>query len=59
MHISEDYFWQEIDGILYKLRKPYDFSFISKYGTVFRVFDQSSSGCICSGMVLRKYLEVQ
>ncbi len=27
----------------------YDFSFLSKYGKIFKVYDQSSSGCICFG----------
>ena len=41
---------QHIDGIPYTLREPFDFSFLGEYGKVFRVFDQSSSGCICFGV---------
>jgi len=32
------------------MKEAYDFSFISKYGTVFRVFDNSYSGAICFGV---------
>ena len=41
---------QQIDGISCKLRKPFDFSFIEKYGTVFKVFDGQDSGNICFGV---------
>lgn len=40
---------QSIDGINYRLRSPYDMSFLSKYGQVFRVFDDQDSGNICFG----------
>ncbi len=46
----KDLYIQWIDGVPYKLKAPFDFSFLSKYGKVFKVFDQSSSGCICFGM---------
>ena len=31
------------------MKEAYNFSFISKYGTVFQVFDNSYSGAICFG----------
>jgi serine/threonine-protein kinase len=40
----------EIDGISYKLKSPFDFSFLSKYGKVFKVFDDQDSGNICFGV---------
>ncbi|MCL2037150.1 MAG: serine/threonine protein kinase [Oscillospiraceae bacterium] len=41
---------QIIDGITYKLKAPFDFSFISKYGKVFKVFDEQDGGNICFGV---------
>ncbi|MCL2409514.1 MAG: serine/threonine protein kinase [Oscillospiraceae bacterium] len=41
---------QTIDGISFQMKEEYDFSFISKYGKVFRVFDNSYSGAICFGV---------
>ena len=41
---------QWIDGIPYKLEAPYDFSFMSKYGKVFKVFDEQGSGNISFGV---------
>lgn len=41
---------QTIDGVSFQMKEAYDFSFISTFGKVFRVFDQSSSGCICFGL---------
>ncbi len=41
---------QNIDGITYKLAKPFDFSFLKKYGRVFKVFDDQDSGNICFGV---------
>lgn len=40
---------QEIDGIKFKLKEPYDFSFLVGYGKVFQVFDDQDSGNICFG----------
>ena len=39
------------DGIPYKLNAPYDFSFLSKYGKVFKVFDEQGSGNIAFGTI--------
>ena len=39
---------QWIDGLPYKLLEPYDFSFISKYGKVFKVFDEQGIN-VCFG----------
>lgn len=40
---------QKIDGIKFKMKEPYDFSFLSEYGKVFKVFDDQDSGNICFG----------
>jgi len=40
---------QYIDGIPYKIKEPYDFSFISKYGKVFKVFDEQGIN-VCFGV---------
>lgn len=42
---------QYIDGIPCKLKEPFDFSFLSEYGKVFKVFDEQSSGNISFGIV--------
>ncbi len=47
---TEDLYIQYIDEIPYKLKKPFDMSFISRYGTVFKVFDDQDSGNICFGI---------
>ena len=41
---------QHIDGVLFKLKESFDFSFLSKYGKVFKVFDNQDSGNICFGI---------
>ena len=46
-----DFHVQYIDGIPCKLKEPFDFSFLGKYGKVFKVFDEQASGCICFGVV--------
>lgn len=38
---------QYIDGIPFKLKSAFDFSFIKEYGTVFKIYDDQSSGNIC------------
>ena len=45
----EGYYLQEIDGVPFKLKSPFDFSFLNKYGKVFKVFDDQDSGNICFG----------
>jgi len=40
---------QWIDGMPCRLKEPFDFSFLSKYGRVFKVFDDQDSGNICFG----------
>ncbi|MDR0248825.1 MAG: serine/threonine protein kinase [Oscillospiraceae bacterium] len=45
----KDFYIQWIDGVPYKLKAPYDFSFLGKYGKVFKVFDEQDSGNICFG----------
>ena len=46
---SKGYYLQYIDGIPFKLKSPFDFSFLSEYGRVFKVFDDQDSGNICFG----------
>lgn len=41
---------QEIDGISYEMKRPFDFLFIHQYGTVFCVYDDQDSGNICFGV---------
>lgn len=40
---------QKIDDIQFKIKEPYDFTFLSKYGKLFKVFDDQDSGNICFG----------
>lgn len=42
--------YQKIDGIEFKMGKTFDFSFLKKYGKVFKVFDDQDSGNICFGI---------
>ncbi|HIR35669.1 MAG TPA: serine/threonine protein kinase [Candidatus Faecimorpha stercoravium] len=44
------YYLQELDGIPYKLKRPFDFSFLHEYGSVFRIYDDQDSGNICFGV---------
>ncbi|MEL3971709.1 phosphotransferase [Rossellomorea oryzaecorticis] len=46
----EDFYVQYINQIPYKLKCPYDFSFIERYGEVFKVYDDQDSGNICFGV---------
>ena len=46
----KDFYIQWVDGIPYKLKSPFDFSFLSKYGKVFKIFDDQDSGNICFGI---------
>ena len=46
----KDFHVQYIDGIPFKLKEPFDFSFLSKYGKVFKVYDDQDSGNICFGV---------
>lgn len=43
------YYLQYIAGIPFKLKRTFDFSFLSEYGRVFKVFDDQDSGNICFG----------
>lgn len=38
-----------IDGIPFQLGQPFDFSFVKRWGRVFKVFDSQDSGNICFG----------
>lgn len=46
---SKGFYLQYIDGLVYKLKSPFDFSFVSRYGRVFQIFDDQDSGNICFG----------
>ncbi len=46
----EDFYIQYIHQIPYKLKSPFDFSFIEEYGEVFKVYDDQDSGNICFGV---------
>lgn len=41
---------QWIDKTPLRLKSPFDFSFLARYGTVFHVFDDQDSGNICFGV---------
>lgn len=38
--------YQEIDNIKFKMKEYFDFSFLHKFGKVFKVFDDQDSGNI-------------
>jgi serine/threonine-protein kinase len=46
---SPNYYIQHIGEVSYRLKSPFDFSFLKKYGAVFKVFDDQDSGNICFG----------
>lgn len=46
----KDFYIQWTDDLPYKLKTPFDFSFLSKFGKVFKVFDDQDSGNICFGV---------
>jgi aminoglycoside phosphotransferase (APT) family kinase protein len=46
----EDFYIQYIDQIPYKLKSPFDFTFINEYGKVFKVYDDQDSGNIGFGV---------
>ena len=46
---NHDFHTQWIDGVSFILKAPFDFSFLSEYGEIFRVFDDQDSGNICFG----------
>jgi len=47
---SEDFLVQRLDGMPCRLKSPYDFSFLQRFGRVFKVYDDQDSGYICFGM---------
>lgn len=46
----ENFYVQYIDNVPYKLKSPFDMSFIQQYGEVFKVYDDQDSGNICFGV---------
>jgi len=45
-----DFYIQYIDGVPLKLKSPFDFSFLRKYGKVFKALDDQDSGNLCFGI---------
>lgn len=43
------YYLQYIDGVPFKLKSAFDFSFMKEFGTVFKIYDDQDSGNICFG----------
>ena len=41
---------KNIDGLFFRLKSDFDFTWLNKYGKVFRVFDDQDSGNICFGV---------
>ena len=39
-----------VDGVYFEIGEPFDFSFLSAYGRVFKVFDDQDLGNICFGV---------
>ena len=50
LETPKDFHMQRTNDIPYKLKAPFDFSFLSKYGKVFKVYDEQDSGSICFGV---------
>lgn len=48
--MSEKYFTYEIDAVTFQLQEPSEFSWLSKLGRVFKVFDQQDSGNLSFGV---------
>jgi serine/threonine-protein kinase len=46
----EKIYVQYIDNVPYRLKVPFDMSFIQKYGKVFKIYDGQDSGNICFGV---------
>lgn len=46
----ENFYIQYIDNVPYKLKVPFDMSFIQQYGKVFKIYDDQDSGNICFGV---------
>ncbi|HIV20185.1 MAG TPA: serine/threonine protein kinase [Candidatus Merdivicinus intestinigallinarum] len=40
---------QALDGVSFRMKTPFDFGFVSRWGKIFRVFDGQDSGNICFG----------
>lgn len=41
---------QTLDGVEFRMKTGFDFSFLRKYGKIFKVFDSQDSGNICFGI---------
>lgn len=41
---------QTVDGIAFRMAREYDFSFLGKFGKVFKIWDDQDSGNICFGL---------
>lgn len=45
----DNFYYQYIDGVPCRLKSPFDFSFLQKYGKVFKIYDAQDSGNIGFG----------
>ncbi|MFE7064172.1 aminoglycoside phosphotransferase family protein [Sutcliffiella sp. NPDC057660] len=45
-----NFYIQYINNIAYKLKSPFDISFIEQYGEIFKIYDDQDSGNICFGV---------
>jgi serine/threonine-protein kinase len=50
VHLSEQYYTYAIDAVTFKLQEACDFTWLSKLGRVFKVFDQQDSGNLSFGV---------
>jgi serine/threonine-protein kinase len=50
----DNFYIQYIDNMPYKLKAPFDMSFIEQYGKVFKIYDDQDSGNICFGVLKGK-----
>jgi serine/threonine protein kinase len=42
--------WQTVDGVAFRMNQAQDFSFLARFGRVFRVLDDQDSGNLCFGL---------
>lgn len=47
---QKDFYIQYMDKLPLKLKAPFDFTFLSQFGKVFKVYDDQDSGNICFGI---------
>ena len=47
---QREFYLEYVDGIAFRMKQSFDFSFLQKYGKVIKVFDEQDSGNICFGV---------